>query len=112
MTSEAPRPARLVLVTAPDLEVAERLVTALVEERVAACGNIVPGLVSIYRWHGAVERAAETLIVLKTMDATVPALLQRVGTLHPYEVPEMLVVPVEGGHAPYLDWLAENVDQS
>lgn len=104
MTPEA----ALALVTAPDVAVAERIVGTLVEERLAACGNILPGLTSIYRWRDAVERSGEVLIVLKTVRAAVPALLERVPELHPYEVPEVLVLSVEAGHGPYLDWMAES----
>lgn len=95
--------------TAPDEKVAEDLVRALIEEGVAACGNIVPGLVSVYRWRGRIERDAEVLIVLKTTAEAVPALLERAPALHPYEVPEVLVLPVEAGHGPYLDWVSECV---
>lgn len=98
--------ARLALVTAPDAETAERIVHALVEERVVACGNILPGVMSIYRWRGAIERDAETLVVLKTTAGCVPRLLERVPALHPYDVPEVLVLRIAAGHAPYLDWLA------
>lgn len=110
MTNDAPA-VRVVLVTTPDVEVADGLVTTLVEERLAACGNIVPGLRSIFRWQGAVERERETLIVLKTVESAVPALIRRASELHPYEVPEILVVPVETGHGPYLDWVVNSVDQ-
>jgi len=75
---------------------------------VVACGNIVPGLTSIYRWKGAVERDAEALVVLKLVEEAVPRLLVRAPELHPYEVPEVLVLPVIAGHGPYLDWLAES----
>jgi periplasmic divalent cation tolerance protein len=92
------------------VDVAEHLVTTLVEERLVACGNIVPGLVSVFRWQGAVERETETLVVLKTVESAVPVLLRRANELHPYEVPEILVVPVEAGHGPYLDWVVESVD--
>ncbi|WP_286899612.1 divalent-cation tolerance protein CutA [Thermocrispum sp.] len=94
--------------TVPDVEVGERLVRTLVEEGVVACGNIVPGLTSIYRWKGAVERDAEALVILKLMEDAVPRLLTRAPELHPYEVPEVLVLPVIAGHGPYLDWLAES----
>lgn len=97
--------ARIVLVTAPDTAVAERIVTTLVEERLAACGNIVSGVVSIFRWEGRVQREAEVLIVLKTAASRVAALQERVPALHPYDVPEVLVVPVESGHGPYVDWV-------
>lgn len=105
MTAEA---ARVALVTAPDVAVAERIVSVLVEEGVVACGNILPGITSIYRWQGAVERAPEVLIVLKTVRESVPALLERVPELHPYDVPEVLVLSVDAGHGPYLDWIAES----
>jgi periplasmic divalent cation tolerance protein len=100
---------RVALLTAPDLAVAERLVQALVEERVIACGNIVPALISIYRWQGSMERSGEVLIIVKTTAAEVPRLLERVPELHPYEVPEVLVLPVEAGYGPYLSWVGENV---
>ncbi|HEX7117623.1 MAG TPA: divalent-cation tolerance protein CutA [Longimicrobiales bacterium] len=100
--------ARVVLMTAPDRDTAERVVRALVEERLVACGNIVPGLTSIYRWQGAIECDAEVLVVLKTTAAHVPALLARAPELHPYEVPELLVLPVETGHPPYLEWVRES----
>ena len=101
-------PAVVVLVTAPSQPVAEEIVTTIVEERLAACGNIVPGLTSIYRWQEAVQRADELLIVFKTTRATAPRLLARVEALHPYEVPEALVLPVEAGLVPYLTWVTAN----
>lgn len=104
--------ARVVLVTAPGEDAAERLVAALVAEGVVACGTIVPGALSIYRWKGAIEREREALVVFKTTVHGVARLLERVPALHPYEVPEVLVLPVEAGHGPYLDWLAANVGTS
>lgn len=104
--------ARIVLVTAPDVGVAEGLVRQLVEEGVVACGNIVAGVTSIYRWQGEVERAAETMVVFKTTGAGATRLVERVPELHPYEVPEVLVLPVEAGHGPYLGWIAENVSDA
>lgn len=98
---------RVVLVTAPDAEAAERLVGTLLEERLVACANLVPGVTSIFRWKGAVEHQSEVLIVLKTVAANVAALLERVPALHPYEVPEVLVVPVVAGHGAYLDWVRQ-----
>lgn len=101
--------ARVVLVTAPDEEAAERLVTTLVDEGVVACGTIVPGALSVYRWRGRLERQREVLLLLKTTRAGVGRVLERVPALHPYEIPEVLVLPVEAGHSPYLDWLAAGV---
>jgi len=101
--------ARVVLVTAPGEEAAERLVTALVTEGLVACGTIVPGALSIYRWGGALEREREAVVLLKTTEAGVARVLARLPALHPYDVPELLVLPVEAGHPPYLAWLAESV---
>lgn len=101
--------ARVVLMTAPNAQVAESLVRALVEEALVACGNIVPGLTSIYRWRGAVQCDAEVMVVLKTTAAAVPRLLERVPELHPYEVPELLVLPVQAGLEKYLRWVSESV---
>lgn len=97
------------LVTAPDPATAESLVRRLVEEEVVACGNIVPGVTSIYRWEGRVEQEQEVLVVFKTTVAGADHLVRRVPELHPYDVPEVLVLPVEAGHRPYLEWVAENV---
>jgi periplasmic divalent cation tolerance protein len=88
---------------------AERIARALVEERLAACVNVVPGVVSVYRWKGAVERENELMLVIKTMAAQLDALKARLVELHPYELPEVVVIPIGGGHAPYLAWLAEQV---
>lgn len=99
--------AKIILVTAPDVETAGRLVRTLVEERLAACGNIVPGLRSIYRWQDEVHDEAEVLIVLKTVEARVAAVIERVPQLHPYDVPEVLVLPVEAGSGAYLEWVRQ-----
>lgn len=107
MTGDAA--ARVVLITAPDAVTAESLVRRLVDERMAACGTILPGATSIYRWAGSVERAQEVLIVFKTTAAGAERLVRRVPELHPYEVPEVLVFPVESGFGPYLEWLDANV---
>ena len=99
--------ARVVLITAPDLETARKLARELVEARAAACANIVPGLTSIYRWQGAVQEDAEALLVLKTTRARFEALRDRILALHPYQVPEVLALPVEAGSARYLGWIAD-----
>jgi periplasmic divalent cation tolerance protein len=88
---------------------AQKIARALVEERVAACVNIVPGITSIYRWKGAVEQEAELLLVIKTIGERVEQLKARLLQLHPYELPEVVVIPIVGGHQAYLDWLAEQV---
>ena len=89
---------------------AERIAQALVERRLAACVNVVPGVVSVYRWKGKVEKEGELLLVIKTRGERLEDLKGALlAGLHPYEVPEHVVLPVAGGHAPYLDWIAENV---
>ena len=95
----------VVLLTAPDAASAQRLARALVEEGLAACVNRIPGLHSIYRWQGAVQEAAEELLIAKTLRARIPALAERVADLHPYALPEVIALPVVGGSAAYLDWV-------
>ncbi len=97
--------ALVVLVTVPTPERAAELARALVEERLAACGNVVPGLRSIYRWEGKVEDEPEALLVLKTTRARFDALRARVLELHSDQVPEVLALPVEAGSAAYLEWI-------
>jgi len=98
--------ALVVLVTCPTPEKAAEIARALVEERLAACGNVLPGLRSIYRWEGKVQDEGEALLVLKSVRGRFEALRARVAALHPYQVPEVLGLPVEAGHGPYLDWIA------
>lgn len=95
--------------TCPDRAVADRLAETLVAERLAACVNVVPGLHSVYRWQGTVERSDETLLLIKTTRAGLPALSARIAGLHPYELPEVVAVEVAGGLSAYLDWVAEQV---
>ena len=95
----------VVLVTAPDSEVAAELARRLVEEGLAACVNLVPGVRSIYRWQGAVQEDAEILLIAKTRATLVDALAARVRALHPYELPEVIALAVAAGSEPYLDWV-------
>jgi periplasmic divalent cation tolerance protein len=88
---------------------AQRIARALVEERVAACVNIVPGITSIYRWKGTVEQEPELMLVIKTLGERVAQLKTRILELHPYELPEVVVIPIADGHPPYLAWLAQQV---
>jgi periplasmic divalent cation tolerance protein len=97
--------ARVVLMTAPDSEQAAAWARTLVEERLAACVNLVPGLHSVYRWEGKVEEAQEVLLVAKTAADRCAALAARLEALHPYELPELLVLPVSGGSDRYLAWV-------
>ena len=95
----------LCLSTAPDLASARGLADALVGEGLAACVNLVPGLQSIYRWQGQVERNDEVLLLIKTTRTCLSALQDRIVALHPYELPEVLAVESAGGLPAYLDWV-------
>lgn len=102
--SDAP-PVRVVFVTAPDAECAARIARALVEERLIACANLVSGVRSIYRWEGTVQEDDEVLLVLKTTADRCDAVAARVKALHPYDLPEVIALPVDGGSDDYLDWI-------
>lgn len=99
----------IVLTTWPADQDAVPLAEALVAERLAACVNVLPAMQSIYRWEGRVERAAEHQLVIKTAAHRVEALTERLASLHPYDLPELLVVPIAGGSAPYLRWIEDCV---
>jgi periplasmic divalent cation tolerance protein len=95
----------VVLVTTPDAETAARIARAVIEEKLAACGNVLPQIRSIYRWQGKVEDASEVLLVLKTGRRWFDELADRVRALHPYEVPEIVALPIVAGSDKYLDWI-------
>ena len=99
----------MVFVTAPNEEVAAMLARAVVDEGHAACGNLIPRVRSIYRWQGEVHDEEETLTVFKTTEAAADGLRIRIVALHPYECPEVVIVGTDGGHAPYLSWVADSV---
>ena len=98
----------IVLSTVPDDASAEKIARALVDERLAACVNVLPPMTSIYRWKGAVERDTERQLVMKTTRGSLPALEKRLKALHSYEVPEFVVLDISGGGA-YFDWVREQV---
>ncbi len=98
--------ALLCLTACPDTDSAVRIADALVEERLAACVNVIPGLRSVYHWQGEVERADEVLLLIKTTRAAFPALQQRLQALHPYELPELIAVEPADGLPAYLEWVA------
>ena len=103
--NEVPTPYLAALTTAPSAEAAKRLVRRLVEQRLVACGTVLPGAASTYWWHGAVTEEDEVVVVLKTTAARWAALAAALPALHPYEVPELIALPIVGGHRPYLDWV-------
>ena len=91
---------------------AERIAQALVEQGHAACVNVVPGVMSFYRWKGEMARDAEWLLVMKTTAARFEALREALVEMHPYEVPEVVELPIERGHARYLEWIDASVSAS
>ena len=97
----------LVVTNLPDRDAALRLARALVEQRLAACVNVLNGCTSVYRWDGAVEQAEEVPLLIKTRAARYPELESAIRELHPYELPEIIAVPMVRGLPEYLDWVAE-----
>jgi periplasmic divalent cation tolerance protein len=95
----------VVLITVPDRATGEKLAAALVGERLAACVNQVPGLLSTYWWQGKMEQEPEELLLAKTRAELVERLAARVRELHPYTVPEIIALPILAGSAPYLEWI-------
>ncbi|MGE0201840.1 MAG: divalent-cation tolerance protein CutA [Candidatus Melainabacteria bacterium] len=95
------------MVTCPDTDVAGAIAEACVSECLAACVNLLPGLTSVYRWEGAVHKDSEALLLLKTHRGLLEALKGRVVALHPYSVPEFVVLPIVAGSREYLGWMAE-----
>lgn len=102
---------RLILTTAPSQAEARKLARAVVDRKLAACVNIVPRIESIYRWQGKVESAAEWLLVIKTTKARAKAVEKALKELHSYDLPECIVISIEGGSREYLKWLGEQARQ-
>lgn len=100
--------ARLIVTTAGSRGEAERIARTLVEERLAACVNLLPGLVSVYRWQGEIENADEVLLLIKTTVQHLEKVETVVRGLHSYDVPELLVLHLEGASQPYLEWLLQS----
>ena len=97
---------RIVLVTTPNVSEAERIAEILVKKSLAACVNIVPKILSVYRWEGKVERGGGALMIVKTEKKRLAALKKKVKKLHSYDVPEIVVLKIDGGDADYLNWMA------
>jgi len=102
--------ARIVLTTAGSADEARKLAQALVERRLAACVNIVSQVESVYRWQGKVENAAEWLLLIKTTTGAFESVRDMIGELHSYDLPECVMLAVDGGSEAYLDWISASVD--
>jgi periplasmic divalent cation tolerance protein len=98
----------IVFVTCASIPEARRVGRSVVEKRLAACANIVPGVESIYRWKGKVERAREVVLMMKTSTPRLPELEREVERVHSYDVPEFIVLPIVAGSREYLEWIREN----
>jgi len=101
----------VILVTAPDGQVAQQLASKLVGERLVACANILPGLQSVYWWEGEVQNSAEVLMLMKARKRDVDAVTERVRALHPYAVPEVIATDVVGGLEAYLNWVVAETER-
>ena len=99
--------ALLVFTNMPDTEAAKRLARALVDQRLAACVNVLAGCTSVYRWKGEVEEAQEVPVLIKTRQSRYAEVESAIRSLHPYELPEIIAVPVVRGLPDYLEWVAE-----
>jgi periplasmic divalent cation tolerance protein len=100
-----------VYTTYPSLVEAERIGKAVLEKRLAACVNILPGMISHYWWQGAIERGEEVVMIIKTRASLAEDVRAAVKALHPYTVPAILVLPIEGGEGAYLDWLMRETEK-
>lgn len=102
---------QLVLCTCPDMESARLIAEQVVDQKLAACVNILPGVTSIYRWMGKIEESQEHLLIIKTVGEVLEVLVNSINDLHPYELPEVIGVPIESGSLDYLDWISENTSK-
>jgi periplasmic divalent cation tolerance protein len=104
-----PTDLRIALCTVPDETTAGQIADTLVSEKLAACVNIIPSIVSVYRWKDAVEHSQELLLLIKTSESVWPMLEVRILELHPYELPEIITVPIHTGQADYTQWIKNNL---
>ena len=100
----------IVINSCPDIKTAKELADALVSAKLAACVNILPAGLSVYRWQGKIESVEEHMIMIKTHSAHYAEVETMIQNLHPYELPEIIVVPISSGLSGYLGWICENVD--
>ena len=99
----------IALCTVPNETIAGQIADALVSEKLAACVNIIPSIMSVYRWKDVIEHGEEQLLLIKTSAAVWPRLETRIRELHPYELPEIIAVPIDTGQADYIQWIKNNL---
>jgi periplasmic divalent cation tolerance protein len=97
----------IVLTNCPDAEVADRIARTLIEQKLAACVNRLPAVDSVYRWQGAIERTVEVPLLIKSTRERLPEIQEAIRALHPYEVPEIVAIPVVAGLPAYLRWVVD-----
>ena len=99
----------IVLCTCPDQDSANELAAMLVKNKLAACVNILPGLTSVYEWKGNIEKSQELLLIVKTKSTAFQTVVNAILDRHPYELPEIISIPINNGLANYLSWIDDNV---
>merc|ERR1712077_126986 len=104
-------PYSMAFVTAPNKDVAKSLAGGLVQKKLAACVNIIPGIISVYEWQDKIENDDEVLMMIKTRTTRIPELTEYVKTNHPYDVAEVITTSIEQGNQPYLDWIGKIVPE-
>ena len=102
---------KLILTTTPDLPTAHMIAEGLLERKLAACVNIIPSVVSLYRWQGKIEQSQESQLIIKSDERKVAQIDSFIQQQHPYDVPEMLVLDIHGGSHAYLHWLTQELDE-
>lgn len=100
----------LVLVTSPNRSISEKLSKGLVNQKLAACVNRIPGVTSRYWWKGKIETSREELLIIKTVKSKLPVLTQWIKATHPYQVCEVLILPITGGNSSYLNWIDQSLN--
>ena len=98
----------MIVTTCPDMPAAEKIADVLVEKSLAACVQIIPGIKSVFRWQGQVDYAAESLLLVKTVAENYPEIENLINSIHGYDVPEIIAVPVSAGSRDYLAWIDDN----
>jgi periplasmic divalent cation tolerance protein len=102
----------VILVTCASREEADKISSCLVEKKLAACANIIHGINSIFRWQGKVDSAKESLLIIKSGEDKINSIIREVKSLHSYEVPEIIALPIIGGSKDYLKWLDDSITAS